>query len=87
MCKVSSERGTEETSKNTNKSKNANDTKEEGSKDTMCLPSLHTYSRSASRQMWIQCIECKSWEHEQYTDGSPTFICSNYQTSGSEYLV
>jgi hypothetical protein len=50
---ISSERFTKETPKNTKKSKNASDRKEEGSKDTIYLPSLGAYSRSASREMWI----------------------------------
>jgi hypothetical protein len=85
--KISSERFTKETPKNTKKSKNASDRKEEDSKGTICLPSLSAYSRSASREMWIQCIECKLWAHEQYTDGSSVFIYSNCQTDGSEYFV
>jgi len=74
VCNVSNERFTVETQKNTKKSKNASDTKEEGSKDTKCLPSFDAYSRTASREMWIQCIECKLCAREQYTVGSPTFI-------------
>ena len=65
MRNISSESVTKETPKNTKQSKNASDTKEEGSRDTLYLLSLDAYSRSASREMWIQCIQCKLWAHEQ----------------------
>jgi hypothetical protein len=77
VCKISSEIFTKETPKNIKKSKNASDTKE-GSKDILCPYCLDACSRSASREMWIQCIVCKFRVHEKCTDGSPNFIRSNY---------
>ena len=87
VCNASSKRFTRETPKNVKKSKNASDTKEEVSKGTLCLYFLNAYSRSASREMWIQCVECKLWWQEKCTDGNPTFICSDFRSDGSEYFV
>jgi len=87
VCNISSERYTKEILKNIKKSKNVSDTKEEVSKDTLWLYCLNAYSRSTCSEMWIQCIEYKLWAYEKYTDGSPTFICSNFQSDGSEYFV
>jgi len=84
---ISSERFTKETPKNIKKSKNASNTKWEGSKDTLCLYCLDAYSRSTSREMWIQCTKSKLRVHEKCTDGSPSFICSYRQSDGSEYSV
>jgi len=86
VCNISSEIFTKQTPKNINKSENASDSKEGGSKDTLRLYCLDAYSRSASREMWIQCIQCQLWAHEKCTDSSPTFICSNCQSDGSEYF-
>ena len=82
-----SERFTKETPKIIKKSKNASDKKAEGSKDTLCLYCLDAYTRSTSREMWFQCIECKLQAHEKCTNGSPRFICSIFQSDGSEYFV
>jgi hypothetical protein len=87
VCNISSEIFTKVTPKNIRKSKNANDTKGEASKDILCPYCLEACSRSASRKMWIQCIECKFRAHEKYTDGSPSFIRSNCQSDISEYSV
>jgi len=87
MCNISSERFTKEAPKNIKKSKNASYINREGSKDPLCLDCLDAYSRSVSREMWIQCTECKLWAHEKCPDCSPTFICSNCQSDGSEYCV
>jgi hypothetical protein len=52
VCKISSERYTKKM-KNIKKLKNANNTKEEVCKDTLCMYCLDAYSRSASSEMWI----------------------------------
>jgi hypothetical protein len=87
VCNISSERFTKGTPKIIKKSKNAWDTKEEGLKVSSCLYCLNTYSRSASGETWIHCIECKLWAREQCTDGSPIFICLNFRSDGLEYFV
>jgi hypothetical protein len=51
VCNFCSERYTKETPINIKKWKNAGDTKEEVSKDTLCLYCLDAYSRNASREM------------------------------------
>jgi len=81
---VSSEIITKQTPKNMVKSKNLSDTKEGGSKDTLCLYCLDAYSGSA--EMWIQCIQCQLRAHEKCTDCSPTFICSTCQSDGLKYF-
>ena len=56
---ISSERFTKEMAKSMNKSNNTSDTKQECSKDTLCMYCCDAYSRSASRGMWIQRVACK----------------------------
>lgn len=87
VCNMSRERFTKETPKKIKKSKNVSNTDEEDSMDAFCLYCLGAYSRSVSREMWIQCIECKLWAHEKCSDGSPNFLCFNCQSDGSEYLI
>jgi len=70
VCNISSERLTKEAPKNIKISKNASDVKRDGSNDTLCL---YAYSRSATREMWIQCTECN--------DGSP-ILCLKMNAVG-----
>lgn len=46
--------------------------------ETACLYCNDLYSRSRSREKWIQCMTCKSWCHTACADVSPRstmFIC------------
>lgn len=45
--------------------------------DVFCLVCVEAYSKSRSREKWIQCMDCKGWAHEECTDGNKLYICHN----------
>jgi len=38
--------------------------------DTSCF-----YCLGTSREMWIQCTDCKLWSYREFTDGRPNSVC------------
>jgi len=78
MCNISSQRFTKQTWK-TSRNRRMQATQKKKAPRILYACCLHAYSRSASREMWIQCVQGKFWAREKCTDSSPIFICSNFQ--------
>lgn len=49
-----------------------------------CLVCLSPYSASRSREVWVQCQDCKLWAHEECTPGLPNYICQNCDSEYSD---
>ena len=43
--------------------------------DNKCIYCCESYENSRPGEMWIQCLECKEWAHEDCTEGKHQFIC------------
>lgn len=52
--------------------------------EVFCLVCVSPYSASKSREIWIQCQECKLWAHEACTPGLPYYICQNCDSECSD---
>jgi len=79
MCNIYSERYTKETPKKHKEIEECKRCKRKSLQGYFMPVLLDTYSRSAFREMWIQCTVWKLWACEKYADGSPTFIFSSCQ--------
>ncbi|GBP22161.1 hypothetical protein EVAR_10671_1 [Eumeta japonica] len=63
--------------KGNKKKKFVDDEEDEKEEEDYCLVCLSPYSTSKSREVWIQCQDCKLWAHEACTPGLPNYICQN----------
>ena len=47
--------------------------------DYFCLVCLATWKQSREGELWVQCLECRGWAHEECTgiDKAPIYICHN----------
>lgn len=67
--------GANRTNKKRRNKKAKDDESEE--EESFCLVCLNAFSKSRSREVWVQCYECKLWSHEACTPGFPTYLCHN----------
>lgn len=62
---------------NKKKARTIHNQENEKEDEDFCLVCLSPYSASKSREVWVQCQDCKFWAHEQCTPGLPNYICQN----------
>lgn len=58
-----------------------NDSDEEN--ECFCIICLDSYGNSRSKEVWVQCIQCKYWAHLACTPGNDIFICQNCDSDDS----
>lgn len=63
--------------KNKKPTNNQDDDDDSEEEESFCLVCLNAFSKSKSREVWVQCYECKLWSHEACTPGFPTYLCHN----------
>lgn len=61
--------------KNKKRKNNKDHDDESEDEESFCLVCLTAFSKSKSREVWVQCSECKLWSHEACTPGFPTYLC------------
>ena len=49
-----------------------------------CIFCCEPFSQSKSGEIWIQCVICKKWAHEECSDGKDILICPNCDSDDSE---
>ena len=49
-----------------------------------CLICGEPFVNSKSREMWVQCLQCKNWAHSDCTDESVYFVCPNCESDLEE---
>lgn len=53
---------------------------DEDEENCFCLVCLEPYQGSRSKEVWIQCLECKGWSHEECTKGDRFYVCHNCES-------
>ena len=48
-----------------------------------CLIWVEPWAHSRPNEIWVQCLQCHKWAHEECTSGSPYFICPNCESDVS----
>ena len=81
---LSEKKGKKKVTKGNKKKKFVDDEEDEKEEEDYCLVCLSPYSASKSREVWIQCQECKLWAHEACTSGLPNYICQNCDSEYSD---
>jgi hypothetical protein len=69
------------------KSKKAviDDDDKDENEEVFCLVCVSPYAASTSREVWVQCLDCKFWAHEAYTPGLLTYkLCQNCDSEYSD---
>jgi hypothetical protein len=68
------------------KSKKAviDDDDKDENEEVFCLVCVSPYAASTSREVWVQCQDCKFWAHEACTPALPTYICQNCDSEYSD---
>lgn len=83
-CVLSEKKGKKKVIKGNKKKKFADDEEDEKEVEDYCLVCLSPYSASKSREVWIQCQDCKLWAHEACTPGLPNYVCQNCDSEYSD---
>ncbi|XP_064612056.1 uncharacterized protein LOC135476085 [Liolophura sinensis] len=60
------------------------DSDEDGDDQWPCLICSEPFSRSRSKEVWVQCMCCEQWAHEECTAGDVCFVCPNCDSGDSE---
>ncbi|GBP09108.1 Jerky protein homolog-like [Eumeta japonica] len=81
---LSEKKGKKKVTKGNKKKKFVDDEEDEKEDEHYCLVCLSPYSASKSREVWIQCQDCKLWAHEACTPGLPNYICQNCDSEYSD---
>lgn len=45
-----------------------------------CLICGEPFSNSKSREIWVRCVTCLQWAHEECTNGEKVFLCPNCES-------
>ncbi|XP_071945228.1 uncharacterized protein [Antedon mediterranea] len=61
-----------------------NESSSDEDNDDFCLVCMEPYSNSRSKEVWVQCLDCKMWAHEDCTTGLAVYVCHNCESSGSD---
>ncbi|KAL0809235.1 hypothetical protein ABMA28_011454 [Loxostege sticticalis] len=77
-------KGLNKVSKGNKNKKSVDSFEDEKEDEEFCLVCLSPYSASKSREVWVQCQECKFWAHEACTPGLPNYICQNCDSEYSD---
>lgn len=59
------------------KTKDRKEDSDEEDERYYCLVCLEPFNASRPGEKWVQCMECKSWSHEECTQQNDLYICHN----------
>lgn len=67
------------------KRKSVRDQSSDEDEEWPCIICAEPFANSRSKEVWIQCISCLKWAHEECTPGDSRFVCPNCESDASDF--